>query len=208
MFNQEAFRCPHCNVYSRQVWTTVEFTARATGLSVRTAIGQPYYASVCDHCQKPAFWLDKDKLIYPTSINNIPLPSLDMPDDIKDDFMEARKICNNSPRAAAALLRLCIQKLMPLLGEKGTNINDDIKSLVSKGLPVQIQQSLDCVRVIGNNAVHPGQLNIQDNPEITHALFDLVNIIITVMITQPKQIENIYNSLPNTAIAAIEKRDK
>ena len=36
------------------------------------------------------------------------------------------------------------------LGESGKNINDDIAALVKKGLNLMIQQSLDVVRVIGN----------------------------------------------------------
>jgi len=45
------------------------------------------------------------------------------------------------------------------LGGAGKNINDDIAALVAKGLPVQVQQSPDIVRVIGNNTVHLRQID-------------------------------------------------
>ena len=117
-----------------------------------------------------------------------------LPSDIQSDFQEARSIANLSPRGAAALLRLCIQKLCRHLGEKGDNVNEDIAALVKKGLPTQIQQALDIVRVVGNNSVHPGQLEITDDPATAASLFNLVNLITDVMISQPKHVENLYNS--------------
>jgi hypothetical protein len=145
-------------------------------------------------------------MIFPSS-GTAPLPHADMPDDVKADFIEAREIVARSPRGAAALLRLCVQNVMPHVGEKGKNINDDIKSLVAKGLPVQVQQALDSVRVIGNNAVHPGEMSFKDNPAVAQALFGLVNFIVERMIEQPRRLESLYNSLPPSTLNAIEKRD-
>jgi hypothetical protein len=134
-------------------------------------------------------------------------PHPDLPQDCAIDFGEARDIFTKSPRAAAALLRLSIQKLMPHLGEKGANINDDIKSLVSKGLPVAVQQSLDYCRVVGNNAVHPGEIDINDSPEVAQYLFAMINFIVEDRISRSKEIQKLYQSLPEAAREAIEKRD-
>jgi hypothetical protein len=38
-------------------------------------------------------------------------------------------------------------------------------------------------------------------------LFDLINIIVNEMITQPKQIDELYSTLPQNALDAIERRD-
>ena len=93
------------------------------------------------------------------------------------------------------------------LGEEGKNINHDIGELVKKGLPVQIQKALDSIRVIGNNAVHPGMISFDEKEDVSGTLFLLINIIVEYMISQPKKINEIYDMLPENAIDGIEKRD-
>jgi endogenous inhibitor of DNA gyrase (YacG/DUF329 family) len=198
-FQVAGFNCPNCGTFSNQTWEET-YILRHGGV-----VQQNIYISHCQYCGKISIWYEKE-LIYPDKAS-APLPSEDLPQECYQDYMEARSIYNKSPRAAAALLRLVVQKLCAALGGKGKNINDDIKTLVGNGLPVTIQQSLDIVRVIGNNAVHPGQIDLNDKPEIAIALFKLINIIVEKMITDPKKINEIYNILPGDAIKSIEKRD-
>jgi len=105
------------------------------------------------------------------------------------------------------LLRLCIQKLCKELGAGGENINKDIGGLVKNGLDSRIQKALDVVRVTGNNAVHPGTMDLTDDNELVNKLFKLVNLIVEEMITKPKEIDTLYGALPESAKQAIEKRD-
>jgi hypothetical protein len=105
-------------------------------------------------------------------------------------------------------LRLAIQKFMPHLGQTGKDLNEDIGRLVTRGLDIRIQRALDIVRVIGNNAVHPGQIDLKDDRTAALELFALVNMIADSMITQPAKIEALYSGLPATARAQIEARDK
>jgi len=145
-------------------------------------------------------------MIYPSG-GTAPLPNPDLPDDIKVDYEEARSIVSLSARGAAALLRLAIQKLCKCLGEKGENLNTDIAGLIKKGLPSKVQKALDIVRVIGNNAVHPGQIDLKDDSQAAGNLFELVNLIAEVMITQPKHVDELYEGLPEDQREAIVKRD-
>lgn len=163
------------------------------------------WLSRCFSCEAIAVWVH-DRLIFP-SYNLAILPNNDLPSDIKADFMEAAKILDLSPRGSAALLRLCIQKLCKHLGKPGDNLNSDIAQLVKGGLDVRIQKSLDIVRVVGNSAVHPGQIDLTDNRDIAFRLFRLVNMIADAMITQPKHVESFYAELPENARQQIEKRD-
>lgn len=166
---------------------------------------QDFTLSKCNSCGAPTIWLNR-QMIFPL-VSTAESPSPDLPDEIREDFEEARTIAARSPRGAAALLRLCIQKLCRHLGEPGTNINADIASLVAKGLPVRVQQALDSVRVIGNEAVHPGSLDLKDDTDTVSRLFRLVNFIVHKMITEPREIDQLYSSLPPDKLAGIAKRD-
>ena len=218
--NKTSFSCPHCSALAHQIW----FSLLAMGLS---GGGTPHHAkqkpiligtggqvqhqleyinvSQCFNCKGIAIWI-ANKLVWPEQVTVLS-PNLDMPPDIRTDYEEAGAIVAASPRGAAALLRLGIQKLCKYLGEKGENVNDDIGSLVEKGLPEMVQQALDPIRVIGNDAVHPGQIDLRDDSATAESLFELVNIIVDVMISQPKRVSAIYSKLPSTKIKAIEERD-
>ena len=70
-----------------------------------------------------------------------------------------------------------------------------------------MQQALDSVRVIGNHAVHPGVIDLEDKPETALALFSFINIICDYFITQPKKIAEVYGNLPVKDKVNIAKRD-
>ncbi len=69
-----------------------------------------------------------------------------------------------------------------------------------------MQQALDIVRVTGNSAVHPGQIDVDDAEVVAH-LFELINVIAEYTISMPQRIGKIYSNLPTTAIDQIDKRD-
>src|SRR5262249_42027334 len=158
--------CSHCDAYAHFRWEPA-FTVHAGS---RTATG--FSLAFCARCRLPTAWLAAEgnqQMVWPLGITGAPLPHEEMPDSVKVDYLEARGICNRSPRGAAALLRLAIQKMCFELVKTKDDLNAHIATLVKQGLPVQIQQALDVVRVTGNNAVHPGELNVDDKPEIVAA---------------------------------------
>ena len=131
-----------------------------------------------------------------------------MPTDAKEDYLEARSIVALSPRAACALLRLALQRLMPALGEKSGDLNTDIGSLVQKGLDPDVQKALDVLRVIGNNAVHPGEIDLSDDADTAAALFGVLNFIVEQRIERPQKLQTLYEMLPTGAREQIERRDR
>ncbi len=202
-FEGSAFNCPLCNAYAKQHWRN--FYSEQSGVTKFSPFYRRLFASWCEHCQGSTLWFD-GRMLIPES-GNAPLPHPEMPADVANDYEEARGILARSPRSAAALLRLAIQKLCVELGQPGKNINDDISALVKKGLPELVQQALDIVRVVGNEQVHPGELDVRDDPQIASQLFELVNLIVEDRIARPKQIQELYLKLPQSKRDAIEKRD-
>ena len=159
----------------------------------------------CDNCERLSIW-GIDSLLYPYQKEGIP-PNEDMPQEIQLDYDEARSIVCMSPRGAAALLRLSIQKLCIYLGERGKDLNSDIGNLVKKGLDPMIIKALDVVRVIGGQAVHPGVIDLKDDYQTVLSLFDLINLIVEQMISYPKKINRMHDDLPSEKKEAIKKRD-
>ena len=186
--------------------------------------------SLCDSCEHLEIWMKEfdlyypdgnlypdidptvtflgESLIYPKEDPVAPTPTIDMPDEVKIIFKESSSVLGLSPRASAALSRLALDMLLPYLGETKGTINDRIGQLVQKGLPIEIQQSLDALRVIGNNAVHPGEMDLKDDRQTAITLLELLNFIVEDRITRPKKIHHLYAKLPPKAIEHIEKRDK
>ncbi|WP_210501769.1 DUF4145 domain-containing protein [Pantoea ananatis] len=196
--HDSSFHCPHCHVLALQYWNSL-YRSRG-GLTLKD-----FVCSTCTYCSQATLWYNQ-KIVFPLTLT-APIANEDMPDDCLGVYNEARSIASLSPKGAAALLRLCIQMLMPHLGQKGKNINEDIGVLVKSGLPVQVQQALDVCRVIGNNAVHPGEIMFDEENKVVNTLFGLVNFIVENQITQPKQLAAMYESLPDGAKEGISKRD-
>lgn len=230
-FRKAAFNCPHCGAYAHQTWSQAAKQDGDGGTHFRPATGH-FFFSCCAHCANDSVWhypqqrplprfvternpklkaaieeSNSARLVYPSKATGS-LPSADLPPDIRTDFLEARTIAAESPRGAAALLRLCIQKLCLHLGENGTDLNSAIGKLVARGLPSKIQMALDTVRVIGNNAVHPGEIDLKDDLNTVLQLLELVNIIAEVMIGHPKRIEALYEkTLSPGQKAQVQSRD-
>lgn len=200
----DAFNCVSCHVYTKQRWYYMQGSSNPDGYGAQEQ-DQRFRISYCEHCGFPTIW-HAETIVYPLNLTAEP-PNADLPEDIVRDYEEARAILNLSPRGAAALLRLAIQKLCAHLGQPGKNINSDIKELVAKGLPPKVQEALDSVRVIGNDSVHPGTLDLRDNREVANQLFRLVNFIAQKTITEPKEIDSIYSSLPADKLKGIKDRD-
>ena len=106
-FGTNKFHCIHCGVYASQSWHNVYVSVwnQSKDANIRICL--------CSHCGEWSYWYN-EQMIIPASAPVEP-PHPDLPPECRADFDEARSIFSQSPRAAAALLRLSIQKLLSLI---------------------------------------------------------------------------------------------
>lgn len=206
----KAFSCPHCRAYAQMQYDLHEFEEDDVhdnfGNGIDVINTKQLVIARCASCGGKILWIN-NHYIYP-DLQSIE-PNVDMPDSVKQLYEEAGLIYAKSPRAACALLRLAIDRLCNELGETDRDINKNIAALVKRGLSVEVQQALDIVRVVGNKAVHPGQIAFDvDSIDTAETLFALINIIVDRLISEPKRIASMFEKLPNSVKDAVRKRDK
>lgn len=205
--DQNKYTCPHCSTLSqmqcdKHYFDSDKYRTRMSELLISNELT----IHRCQCCGKKILWVD-DTYIYPDIVSEE--ANLDMPNSVKQLYNEAALISNKSPRAACALLRLAVDKLCLELGETDRDINKNIGALVKRGLSQDVQQALDIVRVVGNKAVHPGQIAFDvDDYATATMLMHLLNMIVTRMISEPNEINCLYQGLPESVKKSIENRDK
>lgn len=200
VFKEDNFHCPNCGVLAFQKWEYVYHN---------NTYFEDLDVAFCQNCKEYNLWRDK-KMIFPKKLT-APLPHEDMPESVKELYEEARNIAPDSTRAAAALLRVALEKLTEELGESKGKLNTRIGNLNKQGLPQKVIQSLDTVRIFANEGgSHSGEIDLtgEDNIDIVNRLFKLVNFIIEKTISENKQIDEIYGKLPEEKIKGIKDRDK
>lgn len=194
--NKDNFHCPSCGVYAAQRWGSV-----SKGGTVMTG----WEAASCSACGHYSVWLG-ERMIYPLQRQG-ESPHVDTPDEVLAIYNEAREVAPISRKSAAGLLRLALQMLVDELESGSGGIDKKIGALVQKGLDPQVQKAMDVLRVVGNESVHPGQIDLEADDELLPALFNLLNIIVEQIIARPKHIGGLFAKLPESKLAAIEKRN-
>lgn len=97
-----------------------------------------------------------ESLVRPRGSSRPPCP-VEVPPEFAGDYAEACLVLPDSPKAAAALGRRCLQNLLrDFVGIKRGNLAEEIQQVLDSGkLPSGLHESIDAVRNIGNFAAHP-----------------------------------------------------
>lgn len=202
-FQQTAFDCPYCGAYAHQNWASVYYAISGSSSYAHYELAR---FSQCSRCREFGWWRGRE-MIYPGERFG-PQPHEDMPGSVRALYEEAREVGTVSKRSAAALLRLALQILIDEIEPGSGSINDKVAALVRSGLDPQVQQAMDTVRIVGNNAVHPGQIDLDDEPEWVPVLFVLLNLIVEQVVSRPRQVADLFAALPATAQAQVARRDQ
>jgi hypothetical protein len=96
------------------------------------------------------------RLLWPRGTGRPPVPP-EVPPELAADYSQACLIVGDSPKAAAALARSCLQHLLrTAAGVNHSDLAKEIQEVLDGGqLPSWLAEDLDAVRNIGNFAAHP-----------------------------------------------------
>ena len=186
-FKETGFHCPHCGVYAHQNWFDVALEGGSDDPGETLSLG------TCEKCSRFSLWIDGE-MIYPPSAD-LPLPRMEMPEEVREVYLEARRTLDASPRAASALLRNAIRGLISHLGETD-DIAENLEYLKKQGLDDKIQIALQRVRMVGEGAVEPGMIDSGDGEETARALFEILNLIVDALMVQPRRVDEMLGKLP------------
>jgi hypothetical protein len=142
--------------------------------------------SYCFNCNEMCLWV-YDQLVWPRRAGD-PEPELHALSNVRRECEEETQTLEASPRGAAALLRLTIEKLCKELGVSGESLKDDIALFVREDVDAR-------ARIIESNAVRPGQIGLGDDRATAETLSGLVNLICEKMIMEPRHLQAVYTKL-------------
>lgn len=226
ILDQKSFKCPYCGAFAYMEWNNLFVISQdpmGNDFYVRTRVHQATCAS-CDnnniwYNHAPEMdWLPPNNFYKPKDNNDltrlypiqeiankdIPAANADMPEDVTKLYIEAALIFELSPRSAAALIRLALEKLCTHLGVTKKNIKESIEELATKNIiPLNVAKAADNIRLIGNANVHPGIICDEILEDINSAIFIYINLIVDYAITKPKEIAEINALFPEQKRASL-----
>ena len=218
-----SFDCPHCGAHAQQTWPQAVLCADEGGV---TTDWSSIDRSECYTCKKETVWHAQRRysgssgagyshswmewgILWPRERAGVPAHER-LPEDLRPLYDEAREVADLSPRAAAALLRLLTETLLRQVAEAPkAKPFDLIGQLVREGkLDEQARMLAAYLRITGNNAVHPGQIDEdEDAQKRVSVMFPFVNSLVQRLIADPAEINELYEQLPEEARAAADRRD-
>ena len=161
--------CRSCSTsfFDDTEWKSIKINGPGPTVSAWTL-----YTVVCPSCHDPTISLGRykggqvdprsgrkfAKVIYPQQPTARQIDPA-VPDNLRQDYLEACAVLPISPKASAALARRVLQEMLGEQGYKQRNLADQIEAMLSeqdrtKILPSAIREVVDAIRNVGNFAAH------------------------------------------------------
>ncbi|MDM7991360.1 DUF4145 domain-containing protein [Arthrobacter sp. zg-Y877] len=230
IFNSPSFNCPRCGALADQEWLALfgrdseqggsfvelgddEVISWKTGRLIRPT----WTASRCYSCKDHSIWLGSE-LVYPSRelIEPESAPHEDMPADAAALFREAVAVLPFSRRAAAALCRASMERLVKALDPEcaeRTRLDERLIRLEGR-VSSSTMQLLNVLRHVGNTALHgerddDGTATIyvdEDDETIAETFFLAINTLVDELVTRPRRSQELYKALPSNVREAYERK--
>ena len=132
-----------------------------------------------------------------------------IPEQIRKDYEEANLILERSPKAAATLLRRCLQGMIhDFWGIKEKNLNAEVTQLKGKVNLIQ-WQAIDGLRKIGNIGAHMEKdvnLIVDIEPDEAKKLLRLIEMLLDKWYITRHEEEDLLNEIVGIAKSKEEQR--
>ncbi|MFF8186765.1 DUF4145 domain-containing protein [Microbacterium sp. NPDC016588] len=223
-----SFVCHRCDTYGFHLWSELTVSARLPNSRITVGLrdeggnfevngtevwraGQGddeslWRASLCAACNESSVWRGHT-LIYPRE-SSLPGPHSDMPSAARTLYEEARGCFPVSQRAAAALARAALEKLLrEAVPDSGSKKLDELIAGLASTIRPGLWKTLTAVRVLGNDSLHGNDGDLvavllgDESVELVAPLFMAINALVEELITQPRVTDEIYTMIP------VEKRE-
>jgi Domain of unknown function (DUF4145) len=192
------WKCPYCNQTTTitapnrsDEWHVIDIAA--SHLRYGHRVGVHYYAISCPNPDCREMYLKLDLNRAHNSFANEMEPTLEswqllpesaakpqpayIPSQIVNDYMEACRIKDLSPKASATLARRCLQGIIrDFWGIKKNNLKEAIDELEEKVTP-EVWEAIDAVRSVGNIGAHMEEdvnLIVEIDPAEAELLINLI----------------------------------
>lgn len=210
----ERFTCPNCDTLASMEWlwiidkvgsvitpnySTFQISTGSVGNFLRDFFPRVAPSRIaiarCTSCGKPIIWVN-NKLVFPL-LKGVK-PNIDMPDQVKQIFIESQDVLSSSPRAACMLSRLCLEELLNTVDKsnKKKKLYEKIDNVAPEGS--MLKRVLTACRLTGNKFIHEGTFDALKEcgmtPEqLACALAAFINLATEQLISIPKQAEKLEN---------------
>lgn len=176
-----------------------------------------WYATKCFSCKKHSLWIG-ETLVFPArrpgGDMDVAEPNVDLPNDVLELYREAAAVLPHSKRAAAALCRAALERLVRHLTQnmpQKVNLHGRLIAL-RETVSTSTIRALAIVKHTGNTALH-GQDDDdrsaviyldEDDETIAGVFFTAINALADELITKPREVDNLFQTLPEGVRRSVE----